>query len=134
MQGRLTARCNDITPNVERHKVRPQVLHQVVHCRFAGVVDEAVRVPRQSAHAADGHDLAARLARGPALVAFGEEFEECHAGCENGCDVCFQRRGPEAGGPVVEVVVADFGGGGFGGWFGPGVGRAVEGCLARVVD
>ena len=45
-----------------------------------------------------------------------------------------QRLGPDFVRPVVEVVVADFCGGRFGGWFGAGVGRGVEGCLACVVD
>jgi hypothetical protein len=68
------------------------------------------------------------------LVAFDEELEESHGSGEHGCDVGLEGVGPQLRGAVVEVVVADFLRGGLRCGFGAGVGRGVEGCLARVVD
>ena len=115
--------------------MRSQILHQMVHRRFARIVNKTIRKPRQSAHAPDRDDLAAGFAGAfSALVAFDEQFEEGHGSGKHGGDVGLEGVGPELRGPVVEVVVADFLGGGLRGGFGAGVGRGVEGCLAGVVD
>jgi hypothetical protein len=114
--------------------MRPQVLGQMVHRGLARIVNETVGEPRKPSHAADGDDLAARLALLSPLVAFDQQFQERHGSGKHGRDIRVQRLGPDFVRPVVEVVVADFCGGRFGGWFGPGVGRGVEGCLACVVD
>lgn len=141
---KLTARRDDITPNVKRHEMRPQVLHQMVHRRLARVINKTVGEPREPSHAANRNDLAARLAllagglapalALPPLVALDEQFQERHGSGKHGRDVRVQRLGPDAVRPVVKVVIADFCGGRFGCWFGAGVGRGVEGCLAGVVD
>lgn len=115
--------------------MRTQILHQMMHCRFAGVVDKTIREPRQPAHTPNRNDLTTRPAGALSpLVAFDQQFEESHGSGKHGGDVGFQRVGPELLGPVVEVVVADFCGGGVCGGFGAGVGRGVEGRLAGVVD
>ena len=91
----LTPRRNNITPNIKGHKVRAQILHQVVHRRLASVVDITVRKPRQPAHTSNRHDLTARLATSfTPLVAFNKQFKERHGSGEDGCDVGFKRVGP----------------------------------------
>ena len=107
----------------------------MVHRRLAGIVNETISESRESAHAPDRHDLAARFARAfPALVAFDEQLEEGHGRGEDGGDVGLEGVGPELLRAVVEVVVADFLRGALRGGFGAGVGGGVEGCLAGVVD
>ena len=114
--------------------MRSQILHQMVHRRFARIVNKTIRKPRQSAHAPDRDDLAAGFAGAfSALVAFDAQFEEGHGSGKHDGDVGLEGVGPELRGPVVEVVVADFCDGRLGGWFGASVGRGVEGCLACVV-
>ena len=115
--------------------MRAQILHQMVHRRLAGIVDETISESRQSAHAANRHDLAARSAGAySALVAFDEQLEESHGGGEHGGDVGLEGVGPELLRAVVEVVVAYFLRGALRGGFGAGVGGGVEGRLAGVVD
>ena len=118
--------------------MRPQILHQMVHRRLARIIDKTVSEPRKTPHTSNSNNLTARLAllasvTLPPLVAFNQQFQERHGSGKHGCDIRVQRLGPDLVRPVVEVVVADFCGGRLGGWFGPGVGRGVEGCLACVV-
>ena len=119
--------------------MRPQILHQMVYRRLARIVNKTVSEPRKPSHTSNSNDLTARLAllagvTLPPLVTFYQQFQERHGSGKHGRDIRVQRLGPDLVRPVVEVVVADFCGGRLGGWFGPGVGRGVEGCLACVVD
>jgi len=69
----LTTRCNDIAAHIERHKVRSQVLHQVMHRSFASIVNKTVGEASQTAHTTDRHNLAAGLAASfSTLVAFDQ--------------------------------------------------------------
>jgi hypothetical protein len=119
---KLTPRRNNITPNIKRHKMRPQVLHQMVHRRLARIVNKTVSEPREPAHTPNGDNLTARLALLSPLVAFNQQFQKRHGSGKHGRDIRVQRLGPDLVRPVVEVVVADFCGGRFGGWLGPCVG------------
>ena len=115
--------------------MRSQILHQMVNRRFARIVNKTIREPRESAHAANRDDLAARLPTPlSALIAFHKQFEKRHGGRKHRGDVGLEGVGPELRRAVVEVIIADFLRRGFRGGFGTGVGRGVEGCLAGVVD
>jgi hypothetical protein len=121
--------------------MRPQVLHQMVHRRLARIVNKTVGEPREPAHTPNGDNLTARLAllagittTLPPLIPFNEQFQERHGSGKHGRNIRVQRLGPDFVRPVVEVVVANFCGGRFGGWLGPCVGGGVESCLAGVVD
>ena len=120
--------------------MRPQILHQMVHRRLARIVNKTVSEPRKPSHTSNSNDLTARLAllagitTLPPLIPFDQQFQKRHGSGKHGRDIRVQRLGPDLVRPVVEVVVADFCGGRFGGWFGAGVGRGVEGCLACVVN
>jgi hypothetical protein len=111
----------------------------MMHRSLASIIDETVSEPREPSHTANSNDLTARLAllAGITLspfVAFNQQFQESHGSGKHGRDIRIQSLGPDFVRPVVEVVVADFCGGRFGSWFGPCIGRGVEGRLAGVVD
>lgn len=106
-----------------------------MHRRLTSIINKTIREPRQPAHTPNRHDLTARFPTPfPTLVAFDEELEESHGRGEDGGDVGLEGVGPELLRAIVEVVVADFCGGGFWGGFGAGVGGGIKGCLPGVVD
>ena len=130
----LTSWCNDVSTDVEWHKVRSKVLHKVVDRSLAGVVDKAWCESGEPTNAPKRDDLARGLAFLTAFIASIKELQECHAGREDCRHIRFERCHPDIHGPIVEVVVAELRDGALRSWQGSCVGRLVNGGHPGIVD